>query len=171
MIIGCGGAGKSTLARQLGAKLRLPVIHLDQEFWQPNWEEPEKTEWAKTVAALVDQPTWIIDGNYGGTMDIRLQKADTVIFMDRTRWLCLFRVLKRWWQNKGQTRPDMALGCHERITFEFLQYVFFYNVTRRPGILQKLAQLSPKQTVFHLRTEPEVQRFLLLLDDPEHGKA
>lgn len=171
MIIGCGGAGKSTLAKQLGKKLQLPVIHLDQAYWLPNWEEPDKSEWAKTVAALANRPTWIIDGNYGGTMDIRLEKADTVVFMDRSRWLCLFRVLKRWWQNRGRARPDMAADCSERLTFQFLRYVFFYNRTRRPGILQKLSQLSAKQTVFHLRSKREIERFLSLLDRPKNRKA
>ncbi|MGL4882562.1 MAG: hypothetical protein ACRC8K_16095 [Waterburya sp.] len=43
-IIGCCGAGKSTLAKSLGEKLNLPVIHLDTYYWQPGWQETEQNE-------------------------------------------------------------------------------------------------------------------------------
>ncbi|MEO0341666.1 MAG: DNA topology modulation protein [Bacteroidota bacterium] len=160
MIIGCGGAGKSTLARELREILGLPLVHLDQAYWRPNWEERDKQEWEQIVIQLANRKEWILDGNYGGTMDIRLQRADTVVFLDRSRWVCVFRVLKRWWQTAGRTRPDMAEGCEERLSLHFLHYVFFYNKTRRPGILKKLAQLSSKQTVFQLRTQREIDQFI-----------
>lgn len=171
MIIGCGGAGKSTLSKRIGEKLQLPVIHLDQAYWKPNWEDRDKVEWAKIVTTLADQKAWVLDGNYGGTIDIRLQRADTVIFMDRSRWLCVYRVLKRWWQTRGRTRPDMAPGCEERFSFQFLHYVFFYNKTRRPGILKKLTQLSAHQLVFRLRTEREIEHFIATLPTPSGGNT
>ena len=171
MIIGCGGAGKSTLARELGTLLELPLVHLDQAYWRPNWEERDKHEWAQIVTQLADQPKWILDGNYGGTMDIRLQRADTVVFLDRSSWVCVFRVLQRWWQTRGQTRPDMAPGCEERFSFAFLHYVFFYNKTRRPGILKKLDNLSSKQTVFRLRTQREIDHFIANLSALKHGNT
>ncbi len=160
MIIGCGGAGKSTLARKLEEMLGLPLVHLDQAYWKPNWEDRDKEEWGQIVTQLADQKEWILDGNYGGTMDIRLQRADTVLFLDRPRWLCVYHVLKRWWQTRGRTRPDMAPGCEERFSFPFLHYVFYYNQTRRPGILKKLEKLSSKQTVFRLRTQREIDHFI-----------
>ncbi|MES2626184.1 MAG: AAA family ATPase, partial [Pseudomonadota bacterium] len=81
-IIGCGGSGKSTLANTLGQKLGLPVHHLDQLYWRPTWIETPKAEWESLQQQLCNQPAWIIDGNYGGTMDLRLAAADTVIFLD-----------------------------------------------------------------------------------------
>lgn len=171
MIIGCGGAGKSTLARTIGEILEMPVIHLDQAYWKPNWEERDKQEWARIVTTLADQEEWILDGNYGGTMDIRLQRADTVLFLDRSRWLCVYQVLKRWWQTRGRTRSDMAEGCAERFSFPFLHYVFFYNKTRRPGILKKLNALSSKQTVFRLRSQREIEHFIATLSRPKNGKT
>ena len=171
MIIGCGGAGKSTLARTIGTILEVPPVHLDQAFWQPNWVERDKQEWKQIVTQLADQDQWILDGNYGGTMDIRLQRADTVVFLDRSRWLCVYRVLLRWWQTRGRTRPDMAEGCEERLSFQFLHYVFFYNKTRRPGILKKLNQLSSKQTVFRLRSQREIDHFIATLPRSKDGKT
>ncbi|MEL7122101.1 MAG: adenylate kinase, partial [Bacteroidota bacterium] len=132
MIIGCGGAGKSTLARQLHEKTGLPLIHLDKHYWLPNWVESDKKAWKQKVQQFAHEEDWIIDGNYGGTMDIRLERATTVIFLDRSRWLCLYRVMMRLLKNKGQTRMDMGAGCKERFNWEFMSYVFHYNETRRP---------------------------------------
>jgi adenylate kinase family enzyme len=108
-----------------------------------------------------DRPAWIMDGNYGGTMDIRLEKADLIIFMDRSRWLCLYRILKRQLQYIGRTRPDMTEGCVERVSWEFVQYVYRYNDTRRPGILEKLEGYEKEKQVFILKNENQIKRFLL----------
>lgn len=88
-IIGPGGAGKSTLARQLGAITGVPVIHLDREHWKPGWVETPAAEWEERVRELAAAERWIIDGNYGGTLDVRLDRADTVVFLDFGRFRCL----------------------------------------------------------------------------------
>ncbi|MEL6635500.1 MAG: DNA topology modulation protein [Bacteroidota bacterium] len=160
LLIGSGGAGKSTLAIQLGAVLRLPVIHLDRHYWTANWVEPSKADWERTVRQLIARPSWVMDGNYGGTMDLRIVRADTIVFLDRPRYLAIYRVLKRWWYHRGQHRPDMAPGCRERLNWEFLHYVFHYRYTRRPGILQKLARVADRKRVIVLTTEREVQQFM-----------
>lgn len=160
MIIGSGGAGKSTLARQLGEILGLPVIHLDAEYWNPGWEPTPKPEWQETVQRLVQQDAWIMDGNYGGTMDLRLPIADTVIFLNLPRWLCLWRVVKRRWQYAGTTRPDMAANCPEQLSWEFLHWVWTYPARRQATILAKLDQLRPEQKVFILRSPAQVRQFV-----------
>jgi len=81
ILIGSGGSGKSTLARQLGNKLNIKVHHLDALFWKPNWEGVPKEEQRTVQNELVKEDEWIIDGNYGGTMDIRMNAADTIIFL------------------------------------------------------------------------------------------
>ncbi len=160
MIIGCGGSGKSTLAKKLHELTGLPLIHLDQLFWQAGWVEPEKENWRKTMEEQTDRPSWIMDGNYGGTMDIRLEKADTIIFMDRSRWLCLYRILKRLVQYWGRTRPDMTEGCEERVSWAFVKYVFHYNDTRRPGVLKKLERFKKDKQVFILQNNRQIQSFI-----------
>lgn len=160
IIIGSGGAGKSTLARQLGAMLGIEVIHLDALYWQPGWAETPKSEWQETVQTLVQQDTWIMDGNFGGTMELRLAAADTVIFLDFPRLLCLWRVWKRRWQYAGKTRPDMRQGCPERLNWEFLQWIWTYPTRRRPVVLKRLSQLAPNQTVMILRSPAQVRQFL-----------
>ncbi len=81
VLIGSGGAGKSTLARQLGEVLKINVYHLDALFWKPNWVGVPKDDQRNIQNKLVEKEEWIIDGNYGGTMEIRLNAADTIIFL------------------------------------------------------------------------------------------
>ena len=159
-IVGPGGAGKSTLARRLGARLRLPVIHLDAEHWRPGWVEPPRDEWARKVAELAAGERWIIDGNYGGTMELRFAAADTIVFLDFPRWLCLWRVLKRQIQYRGQSRPDMTEGCPERLTLQFVRWIWEYPRTRRPGVLERMRTAGAHARHVILCSPREVEAFL-----------
>jgi adenylate kinase family enzyme len=94
-VIGPGGAGKSTFATQLGEILGIEVIHLDSLYWKPGWVEPPKSEWAATLEALLERDTWIVDGNYSGTLERRLAVCDAVVFLDLPRRTCIWRVLRR----------------------------------------------------------------------------
>ncbi len=95
-IIGLQGAGKSTFAKKLGKKLKRLVIHLDKEYFLPNWERRYSREgWIVYQNELVKQKKWIIDGNYKSTIDIRLKEADTIIFFDFPKLICIFRTFKR----------------------------------------------------------------------------
>jgi adenylate kinase family enzyme len=114
LVIGSGGAGKSTLARDLGTLLNIAVIHLDALYWHPEWIETPRAEWRKLIEESLRRDAWIIDGNYSNTFDYRLEACDTVIFLDIAGPICLWRVLKRAILYRGKTRPDMAEGCHER---------------------------------------------------------
>lgn len=107
-LIGSGGSGKSTLARKLGKKLNIEVYHLDALLWKPNWTPTSKEEQRNIQNELVKKDQWIIDGNYSGTMDIRLNAADAIILVDISRVRCVYRVLKRMIQYRGKSRPDMA---------------------------------------------------------------
>jgi len=161
MVIGTGGAGKSTLARRLGDITGLPVIHLDREHWQPGWVEPPRDEWATKVNELAARDRWVMDGNYGGTMGARIQRADTVVFLDFPRLLCIYRALKRRVVYRNRQRPDMTPGCDEKIDFKFLKWIWDYNRTRRPGILQMLTEAEEDgKTVVILRGRKEVERWV-----------
>ncbi|WP_213525866.1 DNA topology modulation protein [Paenibacillus sp. J31TS4] len=160
ILIGSGGSGKSTLARQLGEKLKLEVYHLDALFWKPNWVGVPKEEQTTVQNELVKKERWIIDGNYGGTMGIRLQAADTILFLDLPRTVCVYRAVKRIVQYRKKTRPDMGEGCPERVSLAFLKWIWKYPDTNRPGILKKLEELSTEKQVIILRSPKEVRRFL-----------
>ncbi len=93
LVIGSGGAGKSTFAKRLSEKTGLEVIHLDQLYWQPNWVETPKDEWQEIVKEIIEGDEWILDGNFGGTMEMRIEACDTVIFLEMPRTVCVYRIL------------------------------------------------------------------------------
>lgn len=159
-IIGSGGSGKSTLAIEIGRRLELPVHHLDKLFWSPNWVERPQQEWQELQESLCSKPTWVMDGNYGGTMDVRLTACDTIIFLDMPRVLCLWRVTKRFFKYRGKVRPDMTQGCEERLTREFLLWVWNYPKDKKPEILARLETLKSTKTVRVLTSPRAVQNFL-----------
>ncbi|MFJ7933331.1 DNA topology modulation protein [Sporosarcina sp. NPDC096371] len=159
-LIGSGGSGKSTLARRLGKKLNIEVYHLDALFWKPNWTPTPKDEQRKVQNELVKKDKWIIDGNYNGTMDIRLNAVDTIIFVDINRVICIYRIVKRMIRYWGKSRPDMAEGVNERLDFDFLKWVWDYPKTKKPVVLKKLEQLPNDKQVIILTSPREVQLFL-----------
>ena len=149
-VIGSGGAGKSTLAVELGARTGLPVIHLDREFWRPGWQPTPDDVWEARVGELVQGDRWIIDGNYGGTMPIRFERADTVVFLDLPRALCLLSVIWRSIRHRRTPRPDMSEGNPEKLDPAFLQWIWNYPRKNRPGVLRQLELLPPSTRVVRL---------------------
>lgn len=170
-VIGSAGAGKSTLARKLGAITGLPVVHLDALFWHPGWVETPRSEWRSIQEKLVEEPRWIIDGNYGSTLQIRLTAADTVIFLDLPPWVCLWRVVKRSFLS-AEPRPDLAPGCPERLDLEYLRFlawVWRYPRDDRPAIVETLnsfaAQPGGPKRIVRLASDREAASFLRQVED------
>lgn len=91
--MGCGGSGKSRLARSLGTRLGITPVHLDAYYYDQHWKRLNQEAFATLQRDLVAAPRWIIDGNYASTLPIRLQAADTVIFLDLPGWTCLLGIL------------------------------------------------------------------------------
>lgn len=163
VIIGSGGAGKSTLARRMGKALGIEVFHLDRIHWRPGWTESPKAEFRKAVEEVIRKDEWIMDGNFGGTMEIRLPACDTVIFLDFPRTVCLYRVLKRRLTYRGTNRPDMTEGCNEKIDFEFLHWVWTFPTRAKPEIEERLARFGKGKTLLRLHSRREVEDFLMNL--------
>lgn len=160
VIIGSGGAGKSTLSRRLGEILNIEVLHLDKLYWQAGWIEPPKDEWQKSVAALLGKDSWIMDGNFGGTMEMRFTACDTAIFLDLPRLICLYRVLKRRLTYLRTNRPDMTEGCREKINREFLNWIWNFEKTTKPKIEERLRRIENEKLVIRLRSAKDVEKFV-----------
>ena len=160
LILGCCGSGKSTLARGLHQKTKIPIIHLDQEYWQPNWTETPKEKWNSIVKKLVQRDTWIMDGNYSSSFYLRFPRADTIIYLDKSTSTCMWRVCKRVLTHYGKVRPDMVEGCAERFDLEFMHYVLTFNLRNRKKLLRKIKDLKSEKQVFIFRKEKEIEAFL-----------
>lgn len=161
LVIGSGGSGKSTVSTRLGRILGLPVVHLDQLYWKPGWVETEKKEWAETVRETISRETWILDGNYSGTLPERVEACDTVVFLDIPRLVCLWRVLVRVMRHHGRPRPDMPDGCPEKLNIPFLVWIWNYPVRTRRKVLSLLSTYRGSKDVIHLRTRNDVESFLV----------
>ena len=160
IVIGPGGAGKSTVARRLGERLNIEVKHLDRFYWQPGWQEPPKEEWLEKVKELTSADTWIIDGNYGGTLETRIERCDTIVFLDLPRLLCLWRIAKRRLLYRDRSRPDMAEGCNEKLDWSFVQWVWNYSRRSRPKVIKLLRESSATKQIVWLRSRAEIEKFL-----------
>ena len=164
LIIGSSGSGKSTLARQLGARLELPVIHLDRHYWHPGWVGTPNAEWQKIVAQLIKRETWIIDGNYRSTLQMRLEAADSVVFLDLPPWICAMRALKRRIQYHNRPRPDIADGCKEPLLdpqlFQFIRHVLSYPDRAKPYVMRQLTGIANEKHVVLLQSTKDVNNFL-----------
>ena len=162
IIIGCGGAGKSTLARQLGEKLDIPVVHLDKLFWKPGWVQVSQEEFDALHTRELAKAKWIMDGNFNRTMPQRIARCDTVVYLDFSRFACLLGVLKRVLTTYGTVRPDMGEGCPERIDFEFLKWVWNYNKDKRERNYRLLNEAEHAETIV-LTNRRAVRKFLAQL--------
>ena len=159
IIIGCGGAGKSTLARKLGEVLDLPVVHLDKLFWKPGWVETTAEEFDALLAMELVKDHWIMDGNFNRTMPERIKRCDTIIYLDFSRFACLTGVLKRIITTYGTVRPDMGEGCPERIDLEFLKWVWNFNKNKRESYYKLLNEAENVETIV-LKNRRAVKLFL-----------
>jgi adenylate kinase family enzyme len=163
LVIGSGGAGKSTFARRLGELLRIEVIHLDRLYWSAGWVETPKPEWAERVAELVRREAWIMDGNYSGTLDLRLKACDAIVFLDMPRLLCLWRVLKRSMIYRRRSRPDMGAGCQEKLDLDFVKFLLWiwnYPKRTKPKIVARMREHAGDKEVVWLRSPAEAERYL-----------
>ncbi len=163
LVIGISGAGKSTFARALAVRTGLPLIHLDREFWQPGWVITKRDVWRPKVAALAAGERWIIDGNFGSSLDLRLPRADTVVWFDYPRLKCLRRALWRSAKSYGRVRADLAQGCPEKFDLDFYRYIWGFNGVERSSIQRGLMQYGSHLEPVIFRRDGDIGAFLASL--------
>lgn len=158
LIVGSPGSGKSTLARQLGNYTGLPVIHLDKEYWSAGWVEMPRELWASRVEKLVSGDRWIIDGNFAGTLEMRLGRAHSAIFLDIPRAICLWSAINRWIHFTGRTRPDMAPGCLEKMDWAFLAWIWNFSANHHSQTMEMIRRSG--KSFIRLKSRKEIAEFL-----------
>jgi adenylate kinase family enzyme len=159
LVVGNCGAGKSTIARVLAARLDLPLISLDRHFWRAGWLETPAAEWReRRVPELIAGSRWLIEGQYTGSLALRLTRADAVLHLDMPRLTCLRRVLER--SLIPAPRPDLPPGCPERVDPVFLKFVWTNHERGVPRVREMLDEASKRLPVGRLRDPAQVERFL-----------
>ena len=154
IVIGCPGSGKSTVSRALHNKTGIPLYHLDMMYWNADKTTVEKSVFLERLFAVLEKDEWIIDGNYGSTMELRMAACDTVIFLDYPLDVCLDGVKER----RGKPRSDMPWIETEEDA-EFIEFIKSYNEQQKPNVLELLEKYSDKNIVI-LRSREQADAFL-----------
>lgn len=167
LVIGCSGGGKSTLSRALSDRFGLRHISMDREvFWLPGWVQRPKSEQRAIIGRLVAEECWIMDGTNTSSFDIRLPRAELVIWVRMPRLACMWGITSRWLKWRGRPRPEMAPGCPEKLDREFLHYVWTFERRVPPLILSRLAEFAPDVPVAEIKTRSAMRALLDLLGAP-----
>ena len=163
LVIGMAGAGKSTFSRALSARTGLPLIHLDVHYWKPGWTKPSESEWREKQRDLLVGPSWIADGNDPESLDLRLDRADTVVHLETSWWICAGRAFVR-----GLRKPvgEMPEGCPDsalrRLRDEWrLVGVIWWRRHSEPEHARSLiSQHGQHVTLWRIRSKREARDFL-----------
>lgn len=168
IIVGNSGSGKSFLAKELSIILGLPLVHLDVEFWRPNWEKTPRDEWIIKQTELISNEKWIIEGNYNSTMELRFKVTDAVIFLDINRFICLISILKR----HGTKRSDLPKYLEEKLDFEFLQFcklVWKFSKVGKNSIME-LHNKYPNKPFIRIKSRRQLKKRLIQWKENQSGK-
>jgi adenylate kinase family enzyme len=157
LVVGNGGSGKSTFSIRLGAAIGIPVVHLDEHYWKPNWVETPKDEWKKTVQGLIAGDAWVMDGNYNGTLQQRMAASDTIVYFNRNRILCLLGVFGRSISGK---RADAIRGCPERMDLQFMKWIWNYPKVNHPTIAKLLDEFHETKEVIVIKNRRSARRLI-----------
>ena len=154
IVIGCPGSGKSTVSRALHNKTGIPLYHLDMMYWNADKTTVEKSVFLERLSAVFEKDEWIIDGNYGSTMELRMAACDTVIFLDYPLDVCLDGIKER----RGKPRSDMPWIETEEDA-EFIEFIKNYNEQQKPKVLELLEKYSDKNIVI-FKSREQADAFL-----------
>lgn len=167
-VIGTTGSGKSTFANRLADKLGYTCIHMDQLFWKPDWVESSDEEFIPKVKEVVSGETWILDGNYSRTNNIKWKNADTVIWLDYSYPRTLFQLLKRT-VSRVVTKEELWPGTGNRESFRkaFMSkdsiFIWFFKCYRRNKVRYENLDRSFRQghiKFIRLRSPKEAEAFI-----------
>lgn len=156
MVIGCPGSGKSTFSRTLHKLTGIPLCHLDLLYWNSDRTTVDKTVFQERLLNTIQMDKWIVDGNYGATIELRLQACDTVIFLDYPLNVCLDGIKER----RGKARTDMPwIENEDEEDAEFIEFIKNYNSQSKPKIMELLNKYSFKD-IYVFKNRNEADEFL-----------
>ena len=154
IVIGCPGSGKSTVSRALYNKTGIPLYHLDMMYWNADKTTVEKSVFLERLFAVLEKDEWIIDGNYGSTMELRMEACDTVIFLDYPLDVCLDGIRER----RGKPRSDMP-WIETKEDSEFIEFIKSYSEQQKPKVLELLEKYGDKNIVI-FKSREQADAFL-----------
>ncbi len=162
VVTGLAGSGKSTFAVALADKTGLPLIHLDLAFWKPGWVAPSEIEWREKQRTVLGGDAWIADGNYQETLDLRIERADTLVVLDMPWWLCSARALRRGFRMPGELPEgcDYSAWARLRDEWRLAGRIFRKRIVEPAHEREVIVQHGQNVAVHVLRSKRAVTDFL-----------
>ncbi len=163
LVVGCSGGGKSTLSIKISERFDLEYLSYDRDVrWLPGWQVRDRAEQRQLVTQLVQKERWVMDGTTVSTFDLRLPRADLLVWVRVSRRIALSGLARRVLQNYGRVRIDMAEGCPEQLPDrEFLNFIWTFEKQVAPRIVAGIDRFGPNLPVVTLRSRSE---FAALVD-------
>lgn len=158
IVIGCSGGGKTTLSRKLAEAFNLEYLSLDRDVrWLSGWKEREQSEQRAIIAQLVERDRWVFDGSGASTFDLRLPRADIILWVGVPRYVALIGLTRRVIKNFGRVRPYMSAGCPEKFPDrEFLSYIWNFEKSYAPRFVKNIDLYGPNVPTVVLRSHQEM---------------
>jgi adenylate kinase family enzyme len=160
MVIGAPGSGKSTLATRLATRLGVPVHYLDRHYWKPGWQCRDAADARERVRGITETPAWVMDGNFSETFDLRMPRADSLIWLDYPRATCIRRVLMRTIRDYGKSKPDLPEGCPEGLDVKVLRFAWNFPIQQRPQIVAGIERFGGHLRVTRIESDHAAADFL-----------
>lgn len=155
IVIGCPGSGKSTFSRALHNKTGIPLYHLDMMYWNEDKTVVEKSLFRQRLLEVIEGDEWIIDGNYGSTMEMRMSACDTVFFLDYSLDTCLDGITQR----RGKPRSDIPWVETEEDP-EFIDFIKNFDAESKPKIIELLDKYKEKRTIVIFKSREDADGYI-----------
>ena len=160
-IIGNGGAGKSTLAIVLGKAKRLPVYHLDQFVWKPNWQAVTEEEFGNIHKKLISEKKWVVEGlGYNSTVEDRFQHSDTIIYIDFPLRTHMLWAVKRSFKSFYKHPEGWSEGCQLIVKLPYiLRIIWHVHRNTRPYIYSLVEKFRQLKIIHHISSPSHLKEF------------
>lgn len=138
MVVGRPGSGKTTLVQRLSEELGVPAFHTDVYGLLPGWKPAPFNTYFDIINEIVKRDYWIIDGNSPRTLDLRIQRADIIIWLEPPLWLCMFRLFRRECRYLFRIRPGVAPGCKSHFNLSLIKSIYKFEKKTQNIINEKI---------------------------------
>ena len=168
-VIGSAGSGKTTFSKKIGNLIGITPTHLDKILLGENWTDLTHEQHVQILKPIVDKPTWLIDGMWSKTLDMRYKNATLVLFLDYKPAVCAWRAMTRSLKHMGKQRDDLAPGCKDKLDLKFYKYILGFRKGCRLKVLQAM-QDHPSVPIIAFTKPKQAQEFFKQLEEYLNNK-
>lgn len=163
LVIGCSGGGKTTLALRISEKYALAYQSIDRDVrWLPGRQVRDRTEQRQIISELAGRDRWVMDGTSPSSFDIRVPRADLIVWVRLPRRIAIAGVVKRVLVNYGKVRVAMAEGCPEPIPDrDFLSYIWSFERKSAPKLITQIDKHGPTVPVAVLKSRADIANLIV----------